>query len=78
MSKPRRKTTPKQSYDVVCSQKVISRVTYRVTASSPEAARQMVENDPSKYEVVSYDDDIFEVEAQHVRPTPKRPPPRTR
>lgn len=78
MSRPRRPTTPKQSYDVVCSQKVVSRVTYRVMASSAEAARQMVEGDPNsnKLKVVSFEDDIFEIEAQRATPSPKLPPPR--
>lgn len=78
MSKPRRKATPKQSYDVVCSQKVISRVTYRVQARSAEQAREMVEADPHKYEVVRFDDDLSETDVVDARLSPKLPPPRTR
>lgn len=78
MSKPRRKATPKQSFDVVCSQRIISRVTYRVQARSAEQARQMVEEKPYKYEVVGYDDDLHETDVLNVLPSPKLPPPRTR
>lgn len=78
MSKPRRKATPKQSYDVVCSQRVISRIIYRVQAKSAEHARQMVEADPHKYEVVRLDDDLSETDVVDAHLSPKLPPPRTR